>query len=336
MRRYLLPLLVILCWLSLGLAVWAQSGAITGQVLNASLDPPQPAADVRLLLYQAEASTALQETRSDGQGRFAFDALAIIETGQRYWVAALFQGATYYGDPIQLSPLTDTIQYTLPVYETTADDSQVLMRTLHLLTSLQGTKLRVQEIALVENIGRQAVLGAPLESLGGKPSSLHFSLPDGALDLSFQDAQVSNAVMRTPDGFVETRPIPPGRWQYAYSYTLDAAQAPVELTRQWRYSIDSLNVLAEEQGLEVQAEGVVYQGTRQMMGTAFAYWAAESVAAAAPITLRYATLDAQTSVSASTRDRWWPIVALALVALAAAAFVAAPFWLSWPKGETRS
>jgi hypothetical protein len=309
------------------LGVYADGGSIQGQLLNSTAAPPRPLAAYAVQLYaESQGETPLQETQSDTNGAFAFQGLD-LNSQEHYVVGAEYVNVAYYSDWIVLSPTTPTVSISLSVYETTTSDSNIVIQPAHLLVTFAEAKILVQEIVFVENKGARTLTGKPDPALNNEPAILRFSLPKEATELQFADSSIENGILRTPEGFVETRPVSPGRWSYIYSYSLNYTGTAYDFRKPILYPLQNLNLLVADTGVTVESKQLVSKGRRETQGGAFLYWSADSLARGSEIVISFRQLPpggtAEVRTPHTSALRWVALGILALIVLLALSY---PFW----------
>jgi len=309
----------------------AQSGLIAGQVANGTQSPAAPLANqpVTLYIYQGEAPTGQSQALTDAQGRFSFGGLALGEQA-RYLLATNYAEVDYISDWLALSTAAPSLEQSLIVYESTSDDSEIAIQPHHIVLAFDQGDIVAQELVFVENRGLRTFVGAGERITSERVATLRFSLPLEATDLSFADPVTQQNIMRTPDGFVDTRPVPPGRWEYVYSYHL-AANGRYTLRKNLYYPTDRLHLLVADVGAQVAAAQLEAQGQRAMQGASYLYWTQEGLARGTELLIELDKLPTASSQPAPVQAPAQPNallgwVGLAAIALAVFASLVRPFW----------
>lgn len=309
----------------------AQSGLIAGQVANGTQSPAAPLANqpVMLYVYQGEELASQKDALTDSQGRFAFAELALDEKA-RYLLATNYAGVDYFSDWLALSAAAPSLEQPLTVYETTSDDGEIAIQPHHIVLAFDQGDIVAQEIVFAENRGLRTFIGAGERVTADQAATLRFSLPLEATDLSFADPVTQQNIMRTPDGFVDTRPVPPGQWEYVYTYRL-AAEGRYTLRKKLPYPTERLNLLVADVGAQVTAAQLEAQGQRAMQGESYLYWTQEGLPRGAELLIELDQLPTASSQPAPVQAPEQPNAllgwaGLALVALAVFASLVRPFW----------
>ena len=190
----------------------------------------------------------------------------------------------------------------------------------------------MQEIVFVENRGTRTYIGETDPAMNDRPVSLRFSLPKEATELEFADANIEDGLLRTPEGFVETRPVSPGRWSYIYSYSLNYTGAAYDFRKAVFYPLQNLNLLVADAGVSVESAQLISKGRRETQSGAFLYWSADSLAQGSDLLVIFRQLPpggpAEIRTPHLSALRW---VALGILALLVLMAVSYPFW---PKAST--
>ena len=266
-------------------------------------------------------------------GTFTFNNL-LIGSDYSYGVATRYNGVDYYSPLVRLAANDSRQATTVNVYETTTTDPGLRIAQVHVIAEfLDAQTLRIGELYDVENTGQRTLVAAP----GGV--TFPIALPPGAVNVRFQDDELDEKKVRDGDQLRIGTAWPPGRRQLLLSYDLPY-RGQASLTRAWPYPVSDANVLVADAGLQIQAEGLQAKAaTQPSAGVAFLTYAAQTVPAGRPVTLRLSgtprlqpasgsanapgavsPIRVQTSYQAALR---WVGLGLALLALAAV--------LAWPR-----
>ncbi len=285
MRR-LLPLLLLL-FLAVGIARTApvaraaDNGVITGHIANGTADGPIPTGlTVTLagITSTGQAATAFQSRTATvaGDGSFRFDGLPIT-TDYGYVATVAYQGVTYVaemtgsdGQPTQLLNLTDsapTVDSSVKVYETTADDPGVKVTLEHMLFEVDqsgGGQLIVLDVVNLNNPSDRAYTGKPGAD-GSPAAALKFSLPANASGLQPYTGLDPSRLTSTADGFQSTDPVTPGVNTIAFMYLLPYDESgTVNFQRAVSVPTDRITVLVQQvQNANVTVDSTQFTGWTQ-------------------------------------------------------------------------
>jgi len=266
-------------------------GVIDGQVVNGTAGGPAIGAGITVTLYLIQNDTVTStlppsmtmQTATDSAGRFHFEGLA-TDPGISYWPEAVYLGVPYTSaEPVVLEEGQATQTVTLPVYETTDDDSQVTIDSGHIIVESFGTMLRISEAYLFGNGGDRAYAGR----LGpeGQVTTVGIPLPSDAVGLAFGDEASADRFVQSEGKLMGTDPVPPGQETLTifYSYHVPVTGSSVRVERSYDYPITALTVLLTQPGLALSSGQLLDGGSQTFMDQEFAVYTAVDLAAGAPL-----------------------------------------------------
>ncbi len=293
-----LPVLGLAVVLALGLAVTATqasaqaqgSGVIDGQVVNGTAGGPAIGAGITVTLYLIQSDTvtgtlppSMTTTTTDSAGRFRFEGLA-TDPDISYWPEAVYLGVPYTSaEPVALGEGQATQAVTLPVYETTDDDSQITIDSGHIIVESFGTMLRISEAYLFGNGGDRTYAGRPGPE--GQVTTVGIPLPSDAVGLAFGDEASADRFVQSEGKLLGTEPVPPGQETLTifYSYHVPVTGSSVRVERSYDYPIAALTVLLTQPGLALSSGQLLDGGSQTFMDQEFAVYTAVDLAAGAPL-----------------------------------------------------
>jgi len=350
MRRFAsLPLLVVALWLGLSAAARADGAVVQGQVVNgtAGTAPSLSGLQVRLYLFSGNTLKETRRVNTDAQGAYRFEG---VPTGSAWAgiVSVEYAGVEYEGEPLDLSSGTDFAS-DVTIYETTTDDTALKVDRSHLIVEMGAGQLEVTELVVLNNTGDRTYIGST-EVVPNRRATARVPLPPGASDVSFSSEDLANAMVRTGEGFVDTRPIIPGQQQYVLSYALPCEGSTYNLTKPIAYPTAAIDVLVDAPGAEVSAPNLERLGVRQAEGRSYQHLSGQSLPAGTDLTIRFTGLgqpsSAQTGLQGSAavvgtpEAPWWLNLVPLLAAVALAPMVALrlrqPDAEPWPLPQRRT
>ena len=177
--------------------------ALTGRVINQTLNRPEPDVEVSYILHETGDITIVRDT-TDSKGQFILDVPPDPGAEPPPMLFARYNGIDYPGNP---APAGDTVD--ISVFETTESDTAISLSSHHILLDAQaGT---VTYIFIVHNHGDRTYLTG-----GDHGHGLEIPLPDGVTDF-----------IRAPQGvhlhdtlLVDPRPIIPGNSQTFFTFSI--------------------------------------------------------------------------------------------------------------------
>jgi mono/diheme cytochrome c family protein len=290
-------------------------GRITGTITNGTPGAAVPN-DLIVTLHAFDGETEIMtESQPARSGVFAFD-IAELTPGRLFVATAEYLGSQYASNAVHLT--SDPPNATLPItiYETTNDSANVQVDRLHLLVSNPGGGvLQIVELWILSNSGDHTVL-AP-EGKGG----LEGFLPEGATQVSFDEATPGERFQQTDTGFTDLRPLPPGTdsGEWVFSYVLPFGRQ-LDLSRSSAYPIGSIVVLVPE-GMKVGGDQVVDAGSRDVQGQSLHTYSLGPIPPGVDFRLRLSGQPA-TSVGGLSSSPW----ILGMAVLGVALIGAGLFW----------
>ncbi|MBN1138673.1 MAG: hypothetical protein JXM73_18955 [Anaerolineae bacterium] len=288
-----LPVLGLAIGLALSLAVTTPpahaqaqgSGVIEGQVVNGTAGGPEIGAGITVTLHliQNDAIAGTLQTTTGPAGLFRFEGLD-TDPGWSYWPEAVYLDVTYaFTGFVKLEEGQATQSVTLPVYETTDDDSQVTIDSGHIIVESFGTMLRISELYLFGNSGDRAYVGRPGPE--GQATTVGIPLPPDAVGLAFGQGAPASRFVQGEGKLLDTEPVPPG-WETLslfYSYHLPVTGSSVQIERRYDYPITALNVLLAQPGLALRSGQLLDAGSEPFGDQQFAVYTAADLPAGAPL-----------------------------------------------------
>ncbi len=207
-------------------ALYAQSPdtlSVTGTVVNGTQEG-DALAGVTVLLHRFGAGSGSVDTFeeiTDADGAFRFDRVPAVSDGDSLALAVDY-GETRYTEVLSRSEIADPV--VLTVYEFTRDVGVVTTTEQSIIVAgIDSATRRMAAVQLftLENRSDTTLvpdLSAP--PMIGQFSFLRFSLPPSATDLDVSTNLVGGEVIPVGTGFAITAPVPPGRHQVSFTFTL--------------------------------------------------------------------------------------------------------------------
>ncbi len=318
--------LALLVLLGLTVTARADGGVVQGQVVNrtAGSTAALGGLPVRLYLYSGNALKDTRPATTDARGLFRYEG---VPTGAGWSAVATveYAGVAYESRLMDLSVGTD-FDGDISTYETTADDSALHVERSHLIVEMGSGQLEATELIVLENTGDRTYVGSA-EVIPGRRATARVPLPAGAADVTFSSEEVAAAMVRTGQGFVDTRPVAPGSHEYVFSYALSCPGPTYSLLKPVLYPTTSIDVLIAAPGAEVEAPALERYGTREASGATYLHLGGRSLNKGADVMIRFSGLgqpaankaivaSAAAAPIAAAREPWW-LVLLPVLALAA-------------------
>jgi len=299
MRKLVLLLpAVLLCLVGTPVVSAQGEGIIEGQVTNGTLGAPaESVAGLEVTLYEVVGGSPvlLASTTSDADGWFRFEGLA-THPNLSYRFQLEYEGVVY--GAVSGFPADETLlRVAATVYETTTSDSKIVVERQHVIVDLGDGDALFQELYIFNNIGDKIFVD-------DEGATLRFSLPDGAGDLSFSDAETAAHFVETEGGLAFVRPVMPGQKEVMYSYRLPYDGTELTLSRTIFYPTSSVDLLVANTGVQVESAQLVYQGLSGGDEAAYQHFSAEELAGGAVLELRLTGSPRREGGSSPARSSW--------------------------------
>ncbi len=240
-------------------------GEVTGVVVNKSPDGIVPE-NIDLMLHvwdQNFIGQGMYHWQSLPDGSFIFSDID-LNPALNYAVMASHEGATYFSEIKAPAPEDTSVEFEVPIYETTGNLSQVTIDQAHVFFYFEQGVMEVMEIYILSNMGEFTVKDAVTLD-NGQLATLVFALPENAASVSFNNNDDSR-FSQYPSGFADTSPLIPGR---------DSAPIIVQYTTpyedQFSYifqppvMVKNLEFfIAQDEGITIEAgnQGLTYDGSQ--------------------------------------------------------------------------
>lgn len=217
MTRLLRPWPVaVLSALAAGMSAPASAATATvrGYVLDAPRDKRVPGVEVAFLVPdEGGGVTEIARRTTDDTGGFSF-AAPFLAAGTPFALTAYYRDLEFGTRNLVVGNQDRVI---LEVYEGTDDPSGIRVTAHHLFLSVRARGLEVLQLVQAENHGSATYVG---RLAGEERRVLELALPAGHLGLQ---AHAGAIVGAGPTRAFDSRPLPPGSTQAAFTFQLPAA-----------------------------------------------------------------------------------------------------------------
>ncbi len=240
---------------------------VAGRVVRAGDRDTTPVGGARVVLHRIGrmAQGPLDSARTDARGRFRFRFSP--DSGSVFLVSAHRHGIEYFSPPLHPNPLRPDTALVLPVADTSAD-APVAVEARHVVVGAPGEDgaRRVLDLLVLRNPGDRTRV--PPDSL--RPSLVE-RLPDRAAGAELGESDFSpSAIDFRGESLLVFAPIAPGEKQVLVQYILPGDAG--EVTLRPVHDVATLNLLLEETGVRVRAEGLAPADSQLIEGRRFQTW----------------------------------------------------------------
>ena len=265
-RNSVLHLCVYTHLVMLALLIATPTFALTGRVINQTLNRIEPDVEVSYILHEAGDVTVVRDT-TDSKGQFILDVPPDPGAEPPPMLFARYNGIDYPGNPAPAGDIVD-----IPVFETTDSDTAISLSSHHILLDAQaGT---VTYIFIVHNHGDRTYLTG-----GDDGHGLEIPLPDGVTD-----------ILRAPQGvhlhgslLVDPRPIIPGNSQTFFTFSIPPSN---RIAQRITYPTAGMDLLVQPPETPVSTTVLQDLGIVNLGNNAFQRFGAEQLAPGTQIDIR--------------------------------------------------
>ena len=247
MHRIIIAVIFVSLMVILPVTALAQGpsvGVIDGQVINGTEGGGSVAEiEVILITYVEDVMTATRTTRTDQEGKFRFDNVAVEHT---YLVSAKYMEVDYYY-PVAFESGEATAYVEVWVCDATNSDEAIRVGLAHVIITLEEEGLLVTEVLWLVNDGDRTYV----ETGGG----LVFNLPEGAAGFEAPPELMPDYQFLDDNTVSYLVPFPPGERQLVYSYRLAGLDSnEVAIPLKINYPTDNFELLVASEGIEVATD----------------------------------------------------------------------------------
>jgi mono/diheme cytochrome c family protein len=259
-------------------------GKISGQVVNISNTELPEDLEVTLHGYDQFQEVITKTVGVQQGGIFDFSEVD-IPLGRAFIVTVDYKGGTYTSDIAVVDEGTEEMFLPISIYETTADKSGLSIDRLHVLFEfVTPDVLRVAYLYIISNISDRVVTvteeGSPV---------LSYTLPEGAINLQFQEGILGQDFIQTDKGFGDIRAIPPGEGRHQVLFSFDLPyDRDVRISQPLEIPVHAVVVLAPDVGVKISSDHLVSEGVRDVQGTPYMFFSSGDLPAGGELSINLA------------------------------------------------
>jgi mono/diheme cytochrome c family protein len=260
-------------------------GKITGVVTNGSGGNLPKGLIVQLEAYDHDMVSggfnkiSTIETLLNADGTYLFEDVEIPE-GRAFLAVIEKDGVTYNSQPNFVTEGSTELDLPLTYYETSTDASELSIDRLHIFFEPPNTEAelaQVVEVFVVSNPSLYAIVAEDEKAV------VEFVLPEGALNIQFEDSVFGERYTETPGGFGDTMSILPGMGghEIVVFFELPFEKSflsgnKLNFAQKINYPIDSAIVMAP-QGLKIASDILQESGEREAQGLIFNTYSSQAL-----------------------------------------------------------
>jgi mono/diheme cytochrome c family protein len=256
-------------------------GDITVQLVNGSGGGVPSDLEVTLYGFDNMQMVYSQTIQIGEDGSYLFKDVA-IPSGRAYLAAVDYHGSTYGSDVAVAEDASKPLTLPVLIYETMTDTSTLTTDRIHIFFDfVEEDMVQVSELFIISNPTDRAVVS---EEEGG--AVVHFSLPEGAQNLEFQEGTLGDRFIQTADGFADTLRVSPGFGEYQVLFAFELPyNRSMEFVQQIDLSANALVVLLPDVGVRVRSDAFQKEGIQDVQGTPYLMYSGDGLSAGSTLTL---------------------------------------------------
>jgi mono/diheme cytochrome c family protein len=294
-------------------------GVVSGLVANTSAVADPANLVVTLHGFDDMQAVYTQTTTLADDGTYQFNQVEMPD-GRVFMATIDYDGTTYGSDIAIVESGNRNLDLPITLYETTSDTSILVADRVHLFFEFaDADTMRVIELWIMSNPSQQTLVANP-----DTGETIHFSLPEGAANLEFQDGVLGGRYLETADGFADTIAVRPGSGSYQVLFAFEMPyDRKLELNQQITIPTNALVILVPQGSINVKADGLTDAGTRDVQGVQYQMYNGNALQAGDTLSLSITGKPtAGTGVSAGSQsDLLIGLGALGIVMIGAGVFL---------------
>lgn len=242
------------------------AGRIEGAVSNETLKTTIQDVEVKLTSFLGDIEKEKYVADTNKQGGYSFNGL---RWDRAYVISLMYKDVEYATGKFVFEPNESVKIFDLPVYDTTTDDSLIMLDSSHIIIQIENDRASVAELSVVKNGGEAVYIGNSNDS--GKAETLKFSIPENAEAVQFHHG-IGQETSIIKDGYLaSTLSVQPGITRIVYSYELPINNN-ITLEKKIDYMTNSQLVLVSDNGYDVKVEGLGNSELVEMNNQKFLKW----------------------------------------------------------------
>lgn len=305
---------------------------IYGEVLNASAGGNLLGnLELSLIAFSGMSPAFTIEGTIQEDGRYEFNDVQ-YSPDLVYIVRAIVDGVSFNSDIVHGKDIVNrSIELPVEVYESSTDITPLKADRLHVFFDFSQTGLiQVIELFIISNPTDRVIKASSPDQ-----AVINFDLPEGAVNLQFEDSSLGDRYIKTEKGFGDRASILPGLGQhqvlFAYELPYDKK---LDLSLIPPIPVDAAVVMLPQDGVKLKSDQMESAGERDVQGMKFLMYNATNALTAGQSLKVQLTGRASSTGTASDQDSILP-VAVGGIAFALALIVGG-VWFFRNRQLTRS
>lgn len=247
---------------------------VTGKVIAPDGMTLPEGLTVTLVGFDSMSQAYESQTSVKADATFEFENVEFV-TGRAFLATIDYQGLTFSSDVYhsQGSAPEPVVDLSITYYETTSDLTALKASRMHMFFDFtRSGVVQVVELFILNNTGNKAIV-APSAGAG----VVEYDLPEGAVNLQFQDSALGERYLQTDSGFADTSSILPGEGsQILFAYDLPY-ERKLALSIPMPFPVDAAVIMVPQGTVEVSGDQLQATGTRDVQGISLDMYSASSL-----------------------------------------------------------
>lgn len=286
MGRLILAVAITGLFLGFALGQSGQAGELSGRLVNKTPGGKVPSGlEVSVMALGERGHEVRAKAQAGPGGQFSFSGL-VAEAPANYVVSTSYQGVNYSSEPVTLSAKEPRRNLELAIYETSRDSSNIRIKNLHLVVSVNPGYLVVGYVVLLENVGNRTF--KPGEK--GGEEGLRLPLPAGYTQASLAEGANPDNVKANPEGIILAEPFSPGNRQLFISFKMAYHSSSLRWSQKVAYPTEGLDLFLPQGRVRLTSEQLKEIAPVQIRGQAYRRFRATSVSPASLVSLEFSEL----------------------------------------------
>lgn len=274
---------------------------VEGVVTNASGGEVPNGLRVQLHIFdQFQMVDTLSTTVSNGAYTFSNVPLLLNQVAL---VTTEYGSMRYGSDIATYTGAESSLTLPLEIYDTTNDPSVLSISRWHVVFNVPTNgQVQVTELLIFNNASNRVYVSA-----SDTDPAVTVALPAGAVNLQFQDANATDQIQFTADGFGFTGALRPGAEALSLFFSFDMPLSGAqEFSQSLPYAVEALNVLLPQGSLSLTAPDLAGPQTQAMEGgDTFLIYTGAQWPADKPVAFTLSTSAGGAANTLTENWRWW-------------------------------
>ncbi len=250
------------------------TGKITGRVINGTGGELPEGLTIQLEGYDQDLmsggfnKTFTIETPLEADGSYLFEDIEMPE-GRAFLTLIIDNGVTHSSQPNFVTEGSTELDLPITYYESSTDASKLSVERLHIFfepPNIEAEITQIVEVFVISNPTLYVIVPEEGQAV------IEFVLPEGAMNIQFEDSVFGERYTETADGFGDTDPILPGmgRHEVVVFFEMPYEKAflsgnKLSFAQKITHPIDSA-IIMSPQGLKIESDLLQDSGEREAQG----------------------------------------------------------------------